>query len=128
MGRSPKILLKNTMIKTIDQIIDEECIDGKTHVKELIRYRESDYGTVKEEIAYHKKDVRVKVELQPTNGYRFDKLESKKTFEIKGDSEQEYLAPRAEAANFIHDFEKNYCENHDECAFYQACNDSKSKK
>ena len=116
------------MIKTIDQIINEECIDGKKHVKEIILYKESDYGPIKEDTVYHKNDVCVKIELKPTDGYRFDKLESEKTFEIKGDSEQEYLIPRAQAANFIHDFEKKYCQEDLEsrCTWHKLYHNSNS--
>lgn len=108
------------MINTLETTLQETNSSGRTEVVEIVNHKETDRGYVEEELSIHDGCVTAKVALYPTD-CSIQKIEAKRKYEGK-----DPLEIRAKAAGFIHKFEENYCENHDECMFHQIYHNPKS--
>jgi len=101
------------MINTLETTLQEGNPNGKTEVTEIVNHKDTDNGHVEERLSINGECVKVDVALYPCNS-SIQKIEASRKY--RG---TDRLEIRAKAANFIHSFEKDYCENHDECIFHE---------
>lgn len=101
------------MINTIETKLREGNSEGRTEVTEIINHKDTDNGLVEEKLSIRGECVRADVTLYPCNS-PIQKIEATRKY-----SGKDALEIRAKAATFIHDFEKNYCEEHPECIFHE---------